>query len=125
MPARQESVAVVPRNDDFGPADGGFDHSELFENAFQHAPIGLALVDLKGRLMKVNRSFCQMIGYEEHEVLSLDFQTITHPDDLAPDLERLRRLTAGEIPSYTLDKRYIRKDGSEVWASLSVSMVVD
>jgi PAS domain S-box-containing protein len=124
MPVRQESVAIVPRNDDFGP-DGDFDHSELFENAFHHAPIGLALVDLKGRLMKVNRSFCRMIGYEEHEALSLDFQSITHPDDLAPDLERLERLTAGEIPSYSLDKRYIRKDGSEVWGSLSVSMVVD
>jgi PAS domain S-box-containing protein len=123
MPAIKKSVAIVPGNDD--QADDGFDHSELFENAFHHAPIGLALVDLKGRLMKINRSFCQMIGYEEHEALSLDFQSITHPDDLAPDLERLEKLRAGEIPSYSLDKRYIRKDGGEVWASLSVSMVVD
>jgi PAS domain S-box-containing protein len=125
MPARQESVAVVQRRDDFGSTNGSFDRSELFENAFRHAPIGLALVDLEGQLMKVNRSFCQMIGYTEEEALNLDFQSITHPDDMAPDLEQLRRLAKGEIASYSLDKRYIRKDGSQVWGSLSVSMVVD
>ena len=125
MRVRQDNVAIVPRDGDFGPAGAGFDHSELFENAFHHAPIGLALVALDGRLMKINKSFCDMIGYDEREALKLDFQTITHPDDLAADLDRLEKLTAGEITNYSLDKRYIRKDGSEVWASLSVSMVVD
>ncbi|UZK66679.1 PAS domain S-box protein [Sphingomonas sp. M1-B02] len=97
---------------------------ELFENAFDHAPTGMALVALDGRLMKVNSAFCDLIGFEREAALTLDFQTITHPDDLAGDELLLRRLIAGEIPSYQLEKRYIRKSGRVVWVRLSVSLVL-
>jgi PAS domain S-box-containing protein len=98
---------------------------EVFENAFHHAAIGMALIGLDGRFMRVNDSFSSLIGYAPHEVLDLDFQSITHPDDLDADLEQLERLIAGDISSYRMDKRYFRKDGSVLWAHLSVSMVTD
>jgi PAS domain S-box-containing protein len=98
--------------------------TELFENAFDHAPIGMALVALDGRLMKLNSACCDIIGYELDEAIMLDFQTITHPDDLAADLDLLSRLIAGVIPSYQLEKRYIRRSGRIVWVRLSVSLVL-
>ena len=97
--------------------------TELFENAFDHAPIGMALVALDGRLMKLNSAFCDLIGYDADEATTLDFQTITHPDDLTADLDLLGDLIAGKMASYQLEKRYIRKSGRIVWAKLSVSMV--
>lgn len=98
--------------------------TELFENAFEHAPIGMALVGLDGRLMKLNSAFCDLIGYAPDEATALDFQTITHSDDLAGDLHLLGRLIAGEIPSYQMEKRYIHKSGRTVWVRLSVSLVL-
>jgi PAS domain S-box-containing protein len=98
--------------------------TELFENAFDHAPIGMALVALDGRLLKLNSAFCDLIGYEHAEATTLDFQTITHPDDLTGDLHLLEKLIAGEIPSYQLEKRYIRKSGRVVWVRLSASLVL-
>jgi PAS domain S-box-containing protein len=96
---------------------------EEFETAFHHASIGMALVGAEGGLKKVNDAFCRIVAYDESELLSLDFQAITHPDDLDADLALLGRLVAGEIPSYSMDKRYIRKDGRTVWINLSVSVV--
>ncbi|RAK58087.1 PAS domain S-box protein [Phenylobacterium deserti] len=97
--------------------------TELFETAFAHASIGMALVTLEGRFSKVNAAFCELIGYTADEVLALDFQTITHPEDLALDLAYIDRLMDGQAPSYGLDKRYLRKDGQVVWVHLSVALV--
>ena len=99
--------------------------TELFENAFNHAPIGMALVGLDGRFLRINTAFCDLVGHPEATMLGLDFQSITHPDDLDADLDLLARLTRGEIPSYQLEKRYRRADGALVWVRLSVSMVLD
>jgi PAS domain S-box-containing protein len=99
--------------------------AELFESAFRHAPIGKALVGLDGRFLRINEAFARITGYDAAALLELDFQTITHPDDLDADVEQLRRLTARELDSYQLDKRYIRADGETVWVRLSVSMVSD
>jgi PAS domain S-box-containing protein len=96
---------------------------ELFENAFHNAPIGLALVGLDGAFLKVNGALCRLVGYAAAQLLSVDFQTITYPDDLNADLELLGRLHAGLIPNYEMEKRYIRGDGSIVPVQLSVSMV--
>jgi len=95
---------------------------EAFETAFTHASVGMALVDLEGRLKKVNQAFCGIVGYTEDELLGRDFQEIAHQDDLAPKIVYAEQLLAGEIPSYSRDKRYIRKDGRTVWAHLSVSL---
>jgi PAS domain S-box-containing protein len=96
---------------------------ELFENAFNHAPIGMALVDLDGGLVKLNEIYCEVIGYSAEEAAVLTFQEITHPDDLTADLELLQQLLTGEIQHYQLEKRYIRKDGATIWVRLSVSLV--
>jgi len=98
---------------------------EQFETAFHHAPIGMALVSLDGRFMKLNAHYSGIIGYTPKQALALDFQTITHPDDLEADLSLLQQLLAGQIPSYQMEKRYVRKDGAIIWIRLSVSLVRD
>ena len=98
---------------------------EEFESAFQYSAIGMALVDLNGRWLKVNKSVCDLVGYTEDELLALSFQDITHANDLDADLALLTTLVAGEIDSYQMEKRYIRKDGSVVPVLLSVSLVRD
>jgi PAS domain S-box-containing protein len=101
-------------------------HSEeQFRGAFDFAAIGMALVDLNGRFLKVNRALCETVGYSEQELLSLTFQEITHPADLEEDLELARQLISGEIRTYQLDKRYIHKDGRLVWILLVASVVRD
>ncbi|CAN5687529.1 PAS domain S-box protein [soil metagenome] len=105
-------------------ADVSANH-DLFENAFHHAPIGMALVGLDGGFLRLNRAFCEIVGYPEAELLALNFQAITHPDDLNADLGHLTRLLAGGIPSYQMDKRYLHRNGTLVWVRLSVSLVYD
>jgi PAS domain S-box-containing protein len=98
---------------------------ELFENAFKHAAVGMALVGLDGSFLKINDAFCALLGYSEDRMLALDFQAITHPDDLDADLALLGELHAGKRSSYQLEKRYLRADRATVWVQLSVSMVKD
>ncbi len=95
----------------------------LFQNAFEHAAIGMALVSPEGKWLRVNRSICQITGYSEAELLKRTFQDITHPDDLDLDLSNLEKLLAGEIQIYQMEKRYFHKNGSIVWVLLSVSLV--
>ncbi len=98
---------------------------ERFGNAFHHSPHGMAFVSPEGRWLKANRALCEMLGYSEDELLSRPFSDITHPEDVATDLEQLRRLTAREISNYTRIKRYRHKDGRFIWVSLAVSAVHD
>ncbi|GGB55521.1 hypothetical protein GCM10011505_40630 [Tistrella bauzanensis] len=97
--------------------------ARLFSTAFEQAPIGMALVDIDGHWLQVNNAMCQILGYDEPELLAIDFQSITDPAHLESDLHLLRQLLAGEIPDYRIEKRYIRKDGRPIWAGLSVSLV--
>jgi PAS domain S-box-containing protein len=96
---------------------------ERFEGAFRDAPVGKALVAVDGRLMKVNRSLCAMLGYDQAELMEKNFQEIIHPDDAVADLEQVERLLAGEIDNYKMEKRYLHADGHAVWVGLSVSLV--
>lgn len=97
----------------------------LFQNAFEYAAIGMALVALDGAWLRVNRALCEFTGYSAAEILQRKFQDITHPEDLAPDLDNVRRLLAGEIDTYQMEKRYFQKNGSVIWAMLSVSLMRD
>ncbi len=99
------------------------EQSELFETAFHHAASGFALVGLDGRFLRVNEALCRIVGIPEALMLNLDFQSITHADDLNADLSLLQQLTKGAIESYRLDKRYIHADGRIIWVHLAVSMV--
>ena len=87
---------------------------ERFRLTIDEAPIGMALVALDGRFVRVNRALCEIVGYSSDELTGLTFQAITHPDDLDADLALAGQLARGEIPRYQLDKRYIRKDGTIV-----------
>ena len=95
----------------------------LFQSAFEFAAIGMALVSLEGKWLQVNRSLCKITGYSEDELLARTFQDITHPDDLESDLENVRKMLAGEIDTYQMEKRYFHKNGEIVWILLSVSLV--
>ena len=98
---------------------------DLLRACFEHADIGLSITDLDGRLLAVNPAYCGMIDCTETELrLTSDFRTLTHPEDL-PTAEMVRALKAGEIPAFTLEGRYIRKDGSIVWVRNTVSLIHD
>jgi PAS domain S-box-containing protein len=96
---------------------------ERFRMAVEYAPIGVALVGLDGRWLKVNHALCNILGYPEADLLGRTFQDITHPDDLEADITLLLDLVAGKITHYHLEKRYLRGDGGVVWGLLSVAMV--
>ncbi|WP_431483348.1 PAS domain S-box protein [Pseudomonas solani] len=96
-----------------------------FRDAMEHSAIGMALVGLDGRLQRVNRALCEMLGYLPDELSAQSFQGITHADDLSGDLELVQDALAGRRDNYRLEKRYLRRDGSAVWALLAVSLVRD
>jgi two-component system cell cycle sensor histidine kinase/response regulator CckA len=98
---------------------------EQFRSAFDHAPIGLALVSREGRWLRVNQALCDIVGYPPEELLELTFQDITHPDDLEADLAHVSRLLSGEARWYEMEKRYIHREGHVVRVLLSVSLVRD
>jgi len=96
---------------------------ERFRATFEQAAVGLAHVAPDGKWLRVNRRFCEIVGYPREELLDLTFQDITHPDDLDADLAQVQRLLHGESSSYQREKRYLRKDGQLVWVLLTVSLV--
>jgi PAS domain S-box-containing protein len=98
---------------------------ERFRQTFDNAPIGMALMGMDFKPFKVNQALCSFFGYSEAELTNLTVADLTHPDDLAADLELAEHLLKGEIPSYTIEKRYITKSGDIVWAQLSVAVMRD
>lgn len=94
-----------------------------FRATFEQAAVGIAHVAPDGRWLKVNHKLCHMLGYSAEELHQLCFQDITHPQDLEEYLAQAARLLAGDIDTYSLDKRYIRKDGQPIWINLTVSLV--
>ena len=96
---------------------------ERFSNAFTYAASGMALVSLEGRWLKVNSAVCEMLGYNEEELLARTFQELTVPEDLDSDMACVGRMLAGELSSYHLEKRYYHRQGQVVWAMLGVSLV--
>ncbi|MDH4012288.1 MAG: PAS domain S-box protein, partial [Desulfobacterales bacterium] len=98
---------------------------ERLRATFEQAAVGVAHVSPDGKFLRLNQKFCDIVGYSQEEMLALTFQDITHSDDLDVDLEYVRQVLAREIENYSMDKRYLRKDGSIVWVSLTVSLVFD
>lgn len=99
---------------------------ERFRATFEQAAVGIAHIALDGRWVWVNQKLCEILGYTEEELRSgMDFQSLTHPDDLEDNLEQIRRLLAGEQKTFTMEKRYLCKNGAVVWANLTVSLVRD
>jgi PAS domain S-box-containing protein len=94
-----------------------------FLDTFDHAASGITHVDISGRLLRSNETFCRMVGYSQAELEGKRFQDITFPDDLSPDLSMLQETLAGRRSTYSLEKRYRHKDGHIVWAQLTVALM--
>jgi PAS domain S-box-containing protein len=110
----------------FKQAEDALRKSEkLFRATFNQAAVGIAHTSLDGRWLRVNQKFCDILGYSEEELMALDIRAITHPDDLERSAEYLQLMLEGKLGNYSLEKRYLRRDGSPVWVNVTVSMVDD
>jgi len=98
---------------------------ERFRRIFEDSPLGIAIVSADFRFRMVNRQFCEMLMYSEAELLDKSFPEITHPDYIVPDIAEVRKIYSGEREMYRTEKRYVKKDGSSLWASLTASAVKD
>jgi PAS domain S-box-containing protein len=101
------------------------DSERRFRATFELAAVGIAHVALDGTFMSTNDRFVSITGYTREELAGLNFAGITHPSDLDEDSRQVGRLLDGSSHTYSLDKRYRRKDGSLIWVSLTVSLVRD
>ena len=93
-----------------------------FRSAFDHSAIGMAVVDVHGRWLRVNQSLCKMLGYTEQELKTLNFRALIHPDDLSQALKHVNLLLEGKMPAFQMEKRYIHKSGTTVWVLWSASL---
>jgi PAS domain S-box-containing protein len=97
-----------------------------FRAVFELAGSGKCQTDpATGRFLRVNRKLCDIAGYSREELLGLTFAQITHPDDREGDLEQFHRLVAGELSEYSMEKRYLRKDGKVVWVHSTTTLIRD
>jgi PAS domain S-box-containing protein len=93
-----------------------------FQSTFNLAAVGIAHVAPNGSFLRVNKSFCDIVGYSQEQLLATSFQDITHPDDLRTDLHQVEQMLARKMDHYSLEKRYIRQDGSMIWVQLTVAL---
>ncbi|MFB2973847.1 PAS domain S-box protein [Aerosakkonema sp. BLCC-F183] len=98
---------------------------EKFRRIFEQAAVGMCLVSVNGQFIRINPKLSEILGYSQPELLNLKFRDVTHPEDLAFDLEQVQKLLTGEIQTCLREKRYIRKDGAIVQANLTVSLLRD
>jgi PAS domain S-box-containing protein len=94
-----------------------------FRSIFEQAAVGLAYTGLDSQYQMVNQKLCEITGYTREELLFLGFEDISHPDDIELNRACVTRLRAGEIPTFSLEKRYVRKDGSTIWVNVTVSLI--
>src|SRR5207248_7432649 len=95
-----------------------------FQNAFDHAPIGIALVDLDdSRFLEVNDSICEITGYSRDELLAMEIEKLIHPADRGTRHERVEQLLSGERDRYTSEQRFITSSGEQVWVQASSTLV--
>jgi diguanylate cyclase (GGDEF)-like protein/PAS domain S-box-containing protein len=128
VPTEQEVWCMVTLTDVTGERRAALRlrHSEeTFRLTFEDAPIGMAIVALDGRYLEVNRALTESLRRTREELLDTTFEEITHPEDIAIDLEHGARLLDGSLDSFQVDKRYVTPDGETMWARLTVSVVRD
>ncbi|WP_439108042.1 sensor domain-containing diguanylate cyclase [Congregibacter sp.] len=99
------------------------DAETRFKKVFAAAGIGIARVNPDGSWLECNEKVCEIVGYSEEELLQKTFQDITHPDDLNEDLQYVEEMLAGTRTTYSMDKRYLHKQGHYVWIRLTVTLV--
>lgn len=99
--------------------------AERFRAVYQHAPTGIAITDLNGRFVQCNSAYETLIGYSEDELRGLVFRDLIHPEDREYNMIFIRRLVAGELPSFTIENRYVGVGGHPVWVQKHVSLMPD
>jgi len=102
-----------------------WDENAQLRRAFDDAALGMSIANLNWGLLRVNEAHCRMLGYTEHELLTTDFRTRIHPDDLKPNDDLRRDLFSGKINFYQTERRYIHRDGHIVWCLVTVSLIRD
>lgn len=108
---RRRSEAVLRRTE------------QRFRDTFEQAAVGMAEVSIDGRFLQANQRLCDIVGYTREQLQQLRFQDITWHEDRAADLVTAQRMLAGELSRGVLDKRYVRRDGSLVWVTITASLV--
>jgi PAS domain S-box-containing protein len=98
---------------------------ERFRIAFEQAPIGVTLLGLDGRFVQVNDAFCRTVRRTREELMRLEPEAITHPDDIAATTHAIQRLFGGDVPDVRFEKRYVGRDGESIWAELSATVFRD
>jgi PAS domain S-box-containing protein len=101
------------------------EREEQLRIVFDQAAVGIAQVGLDGHWLRINRRLCEILGASEQELTARTSRDLTHPEDREADQAQLGRLLAGEVPTCTIEKRFLRKDGSPVWASRTMTLVRD
>ncbi len=101
------------------------ENEELFRATFEQAAIGIAHVAADGSFIRLNQKFCKIVGYHEEELKKLTYMDITHPDDLRMDNHYVNQVIDGKIDSFTIEKRYLHKNGAVIWINLYSSVVRD
>jgi PAS domain S-box-containing protein len=96
---------------------------ERFRRVFEHAAEGIAITDLEGRFVQCNAAYAAIVGYTEQELRALQFESLIHPDDRLQNMELVRQLMSGEVPSFEVDNRYVTKSGRPAWVHKHVSML--
>lgn len=100
--------------------------NDEFRVTFERAPVGIAHLAIDGRWLRVNKTLCDIVGYPEEELLAgMAFQDITHPEDLDRELALVKKMLAGELSSFSLEKRYLRKNGAVAWVSINRTLLRD
>ena len=94
-----------------------------FRSTFEQAAVGMAHISPEGKVLRINERTCHILGYSRSELLQMDIQELTHPSDLQADLDLIQQVLDGKISRYTLEKRYIHKNGNPIWCNRSVSLL--
>ena len=94
-----------------------------FRGMFEQANVGIVQASSEGRLLIVNPGFCKIVGYSEEETRGMMIRDITYPDDYEKEEELTRRLVDGEISGYSIEKRFLHKDGRLVWGQMTATLV--
>jgi diguanylate cyclase (GGDEF)-like protein/PAS domain S-box-containing protein len=97
-------------------------NGQKYQAIFEQVPVGVARVNIDGNFLEMNMKFCDIVGYSKKELLTKTFQDITHPDDLQTGINYMNQILNNEIKTYSMKKRYIKKDGDIVWINITVSL---
>src|SRR6476469_7560178 len=118
---RAPSSAVPGWTAEYAVPLGGPGH--LLLATFEQAAVGIAHLTLDQEWISVNQRFCEITGYTRDEILKLNVEDLTHPDDAERSLNFIERIRCGDCPDYRIEKRFIRKDGRTIWVNFTVSVV--